>query len=912
MTGHPPFARSGAVARGVGALVALTALVIGVPVGLAHAVGWPLPHSLPSAGAMRAALTTRGISDRVLLDTLACVAWLAWASAFASVAAEVIAVAAGRASRRLRWAETFQPVAGRLVAAVLFAILTLTRGEVTSTTPTRLSLASRLQPASITLDAPVASTTPSPYGPHPAPSVQVATSPATATTAAPPATVPYTVVRHDTLWSIAQTRLGDPLLWKEIFALNEGRPQPDGRTLTDPHWIYPGWTLILPPVTPASVPVPIAPTSPATGPTTTTPTSPPAEPHSATSAPAPRAPLPTSRAAAPIRLPSGSIIAGSFATGVLSALAAGRLRRRRHYRPQPPRPGHHLDQPARSAGLRDLLVTVHTTRNEDDELTSSTPTPPTPMIAIPEDDALLHPDMIEVARHDHDTVRLGLCDWPGLALGGPGAESALRAWLASLLTRNGPYGAEILVTCRLGDRLFPGLGLPGLRRVDTTETALIHLETAMVGRTRRLDDAGVPDAAAHRRQSPEYPFPLLLVATEVVPEALDACWRAILATATRLGLAALVLSPEHEANESPTTDADPRLVVGKDGSLQQVTPRSLADRLEGGWLFQLSVADGVDLLAPVAAIHNDHQFDEADRCDDPHDDGAAVTIRSNGARSSVKTADALAVSWPPSSRHVPEWAPIRVRVLGPARVEAWGDEITSGLRSSAYELLAWYALRPDGATAEAAIDALWPDASPQRGRERFWTALGNLRSRLHDPNNESVEILTKVGEHYRPDPTVLDLDLWRFENALSDAARANEAVDVIAALEVAAATYGGDFYPSANALWVEPAREDLHRRALDAQLRLAELRADDGRPDAAIAALERAIEIDPICEDAYRRLMTLQARFGRDDAAQRTWRLLQGRLAELDLEPETTTTDLVHEILTARPIPTGRRLQVRR
>ena len=53
-------------------------------------------------------------------------------------------------------------------------------------------------------------------------------------------------MRHDTLWSIAQAKLGNPLRWKQIFALNEGRPQPDGQTLTDPHWIYPGWVLILP------------------------------------------------------------------------------------------------------------------------------------------------------------------------------------------------------------------------------------------------------------------------------------------------------------------------------------------------------------------------------------------------------------------------------------------------------------------------------------------------------------------------------------------------------------------------------------------------------------------------------------------------------------------------------------------
>ena len=192
-----------------------------------------------------------------------------------------------------------------------------------------------------------------------------------------------------------------------------------------------------------------------------------------------------------------------------------------------------------------------------------------------------------------------------------------------------------------------------------------------------------------------------------------------------------------------------------------------------------------------------------------------------------------------------------------------------------------------GARAEAAIDALWPDASSQRGRERFWTALGNLRSRLRGPAR-GTEILVKVGEHYRPDPTVLDIDLWRFESALVDAAEASEPGDVVAALRSASAAYGGDFSPS-DGLWVEPVREDLHRRALDVHIRLAELETEAGRSEAALAALERSIEIDPICEDAYRRLITLQTDLGRPDAAQRTWVLPAGPLGRA--RPRTRSGD---------------------
>jgi hypothetical protein len=51
---------------------------------------------------------------------------------------------------------------------------------------------------------------------------------------------------HDCLWDIAERFLGDPLRYKEVYAMNRDRPQPDGRTLTDADLIRPGWILQLP------------------------------------------------------------------------------------------------------------------------------------------------------------------------------------------------------------------------------------------------------------------------------------------------------------------------------------------------------------------------------------------------------------------------------------------------------------------------------------------------------------------------------------------------------------------------------------------------------------------------------------------------------------------------------------------
>ena len=54
------------------------------------------------------------------------------------------------------------------------------------------------------------------------------------------------VVPRETLWSIANVRLGSALRWKELAELNYGVRQPDGGALGQDHWICPGWTLTLP------------------------------------------------------------------------------------------------------------------------------------------------------------------------------------------------------------------------------------------------------------------------------------------------------------------------------------------------------------------------------------------------------------------------------------------------------------------------------------------------------------------------------------------------------------------------------------------------------------------------------------------------------------------------------------------
>ena len=55
-----------------------------------------------------------------------------------------------------------------------------------------------------------------------------------------------TVVRGNTLWGLARTHLGSGFRWQDIFDLNKGKVQADGKSLADPSLILVGWVLEIP------------------------------------------------------------------------------------------------------------------------------------------------------------------------------------------------------------------------------------------------------------------------------------------------------------------------------------------------------------------------------------------------------------------------------------------------------------------------------------------------------------------------------------------------------------------------------------------------------------------------------------------------------------------------------------------
>ena len=247
-----PLRTTGDVLRAAGAFAALAVLVVGVPLALAFAVGWPLPHRMPSADTLKDPITSS-----VFVRVLAAVVWLAWAQFTACVLVEARAAVSGiGVPSRVPGAGPSQLLARQLVAALL-----LVGATAASLTP---GLASLGQHADQPVRAGSVATAQQLPGHHTAVAHRAAADGAqeqarTATahtghaeTAQDErATKFYRISppegrHHDSLWEISQRHLGDGRRYKEIYELNKDRVQPDGSRLSQASLIRPGWIMEMP------------------------------------------------------------------------------------------------------------------------------------------------------------------------------------------------------------------------------------------------------------------------------------------------------------------------------------------------------------------------------------------------------------------------------------------------------------------------------------------------------------------------------------------------------------------------------------------------------------------------------------------------------------------------------------------
>ena len=761
----------------------------------------------------------------------------------------------------------------------------------------------------------------------------------------------YTVRDGDNLWDIALTHLGNGEKWHQIYALNAGRPQPNGQRLILPGLIQPGWILRLhgavggsghdtgrrPPAGPA-------------------PSRPPRPGRESAPSPQPsglRSPGPAAAAhrrepdaGRAVIIPWGGLIGAGLAGAVTAALVLAGLQRRRSYQPAPvmtpslnssapvpPLTGV-LRQAARPAEIGDhdegtSVPAGGVARGDGTPPRIATPagvgeTQPSPRAA-----AAQLPGVVNLGLRDGQEIAADIAALGGLGLTGPGATAAARALLLALLSQAQPgagaYPAEVFMPATDAAMLIPGgelAGQPGLTVTGTLNVALDHLETTVLTRARITATTGDgPDPGAGTATLPAA-GPVALIAT---PD--PACSPRLAATLQMAqGTTVAILLGDWPGGVTCHVEAD--------GTVTAAVPPHPVFR--GLRLFYLTAPDAVVITTAFREAHSGAEPGPqaaAGVAGEPPDDGTDAAHTASGTaeprRASAQSlhlelGDPGPVPSAPGHGRARTWAGagegaasapgpdrpqagydrrqepaggrVQVGLLGPPRIVFAGTEITGGLRK-ARELLAFLALHPDGATGDQVSEALWPGAPPGHGTAQRNIALRKLRELLRTVTGLSEAMFVVLrADRYRLDPALFDIDVWRFQHALLAARHASGDDAQLAACREAVAAYHGALGEAAGYDWVEPYAEQARRRALDACTRIAEIIAPRD-PEDALAALETALGHDPYNEFVYQKIMRLQAGAGRPDAVRRTLSLLEKRLTELGVTPSPQTRSLAASLL---------------
>jgi DNA-binding SARP family transcriptional activator len=221
-----------------------------------------------------------------------------------------------------------------------------------------------------------------------------------------------------------------------------------------------------------------------------------------------------------------------------------------------------------------------------------------------------------------------------------------------------------------------------------------------------------------------------------------------------------------------------------------------------------------------------------------------------------------------------------LRVLGRFDVRDGGRDVTPppGLGARLVKLLA--VSGPAGVTVDEAVELLWPELDPAKGRTRLRNVLSRLRS-------TSGELVVRAGDGLRLADGV-DVDLARFAALGAQAQRtaAAGAADAPALAKEALAIYGGDLLPdSPYEAWAAAPRERARRRVVDLLDVLARHHRASGRLDEAVAVVERAIAIDVYDEERYVFAAELRREQGRHGAAMALLQRARAVVADLGLAP---------------------------
>ncbi|WP_284747702.1 LysM peptidoglycan-binding domain-containing protein [Amycolatopsis sp. RTGN1] len=799
------------------ALTLLSGLCAGLPWALVQFIGWPLPDHLPTAAELGGVLTAP-LSTSLLLDVLACGAWLLWGAFLVELAGCVrdLVFAAGRPDLS-RMGSPLRRVAAVLIAAVVVSFVS------------RSALAASGGSSGVQAGVSSSATARSVVG-DVAEEVEVVRPPCDGV--------------HDSLYRIAQRRLGDGDRWPDIWRLNTMSTQPGGRTLTSPSLIHPGDQIHLPPTT-----RPVQPKPPQLQPP-----------------PPPAAASPPSLVVPPVGSPgSGSWEPGVYvgvglASAISAALLVARRRQRAGYRPGS---GRRDELPVAPVVYQLHLAHQHTLGGLDEADVAG---------AAADGDTAepgTTPELGEPADEAAAELALDLAATHGLGLIGPGSHAAARALLLTAMTSTSH--PEVVA---------PAADLRGLLGVPDHGAELpecVHVVNDLAAALARLDGQNPPGSASR-----------ILLASVPTGEPDHTRLQHAFAEA-RARTTMLLLGQWH-----PGVTA----YVDSTGAITATSPGP-GEPLRGRRAFSLPESATRELFA---------LFDAAHGAPDDHPEPAAELTHGLEIAGPPALDHAEAIPEPtpvPTVESQHDVAtPLVLSVFGQPTLSWRPDvtspdhtvEVTGSLSRRLWALLIYLALHPGGVPRAAITDSLWADRPARDPAAVLRTVLSRLRSTIDKATSPDLGdlVVTQHGR-YRLEPAVVEVDYWVFADALARRRTTTDDQQRAAAYAAIVASYGGELAAGVEAEWLIALREGVRRDALDAVAALARARVQSD-PESTLELLESARDFDPHNELLYRDIMRLEHNLGRHDAIARTLRLLEARLAEIDETPTAATIELAERL----------------
>lgn len=192
-----------------------------------------------------------------------------------------------------------------------------------------------------------------------------------------------------------------------------------------------------------------------------------------------------------------------------------------------------------------------------------------------------------------------------------------------------------------------------------------------------------------------------------------------------------------------------------------------------------------------------------------------------------------------------------------------------------------------GIDQERVTDALWPDAEGDAADQALRTTLHRLRKLLGSESAVRIE-----GRRLSLDPGMVWTDCGAFDH-ITD----HPALHDVRTLQQAMNRYRGVFLPGESQPWAIAFRQRLHVRYLRIAERLGSAYEEFGAWQDALECYLRAIELEPLAEALYRRLMLAYGRLEhRPEALLAYQRCRQTLLSRLGVSPAPETRALYESL----------------